>query len=155
MKIEIPGWGELVIKQLLLDYNGTLAVDGQLIDGVKNAINDAATQTSVYVITADTYGSVQQALSGTLCEVITIGEGAQDQQKLDYLRQLGATTTLAVGNGRNDALMLTEAALGIATLQAEGASTQALRAADIVCNNILDVFAYFSTPNRLKATLRN
>ena len=31
---EIPGWGSLEIKNLVLDFNGTIATDGRLIEGV-------------------------------------------------------------------------------------------------------------------------
>lgn len=155
MIINIPGTGELTIDKLLLDYNGTLAVEGRLLPGVKDAIERISSQVSISVITADTYGSVQAALDGSSCEVITIGEGAQDQQKLAYLNQLGAQTTMAVGNGRNDMLMLEAAVVGVAVVQGEGAHTKALLSADMVCSNILDVFRFFSVPDSLKASLRN
>ena len=34
LKLEIPGRKKLLIKHLLLDFNGTLAVDGNLIPGI-------------------------------------------------------------------------------------------------------------------------
>ncbi|MGV6818808.1 MAG: HAD family hydrolase [Thiotrichales bacterium] len=155
MIINIPGTGELTIDKLLLDYNGTLAVEGQLLPGVKDAIERISSQVSIFVITADTYGSVQAALDDASCKVITIGEGAQDQQKLAYLNQLGPQTTMAVGNGRNDTLMLEAAIVGVALVQGEGVHAKALLSADLVCSNILDVFRFFSVPDSLKASLRN
>jgi P-type E1-E2 ATPase len=155
MKVTIPGRPGLDIQHVVFDYNGTLAVDGALIPGVAAQINHFAPQLIFHVITADTYGTVAQALEGVACTVHVIPNGQQDTSKLQYVEQLGKENVLAVGNGNNDKLMLQAAALGIALIQAEGASVQAVMAADVVCKSVLDVFGYFATPNRLVATLRN
>jgi soluble P-type ATPase len=63
--------------------------------------------------------------------------------------------TLALGNGRNDRLMLQAAALGIALIQREGAAAQTLTSADLVCTSVLDALALLTTPKRLTATLRS
>ena len=62
---------------------------------------------------------------------------------------------MAVGNGRNDRLMLKEAALGIAVLQAEGAAAEALLAADVVAPDILAALDLLLAPEGLIATLRS
>ncbi|HKJ46485.1 MAG TPA: hypothetical protein VJ991_11715, partial [Balneolales bacterium] len=59
------------------------------------------------------------------------------------------------GNGRNDRLMLDEAAVGIAVIQKEGASFQSLQAADVICTNIIDALELLVYPKRLTATLRS
>jgi len=59
-----------------------------------------------------------------------------------------------VGNGANDRLMLKEAAIGIAVLQEEGLAVTSLLAADLLVKNVLDVFGFFRTPDRLRASLR-
>jgi soluble P-type ATPase len=61
---------------------------------------------------------------------------------------------VAIGNGRNDALMLKRAALGIAVVQTEGAATAALLAADLVTPGIIEVLDLLLHPDRLRATLR-
>lgn len=155
MIIDIPGTGPIEIKNILLDYNGTLAIDGKLISGVSEALNRISTEISVHVITADTFGSVENELKTVNCVLSKIPETGQDQSKLEYLRKLGKDTTLCVGNGRNDLRMLKEAVLGIVLVQEEGACTKTVLAADIVCRSVLDVFAFFENPARLKATLRN
>ena len=155
MIIEIPGRKPIEVKHVLLDYNGTLAVDGRLIDGVNKTINELAGDIHFHVITADTYGSVEKELAHINCKVVTIPKERQDESKRDYLRKLGKEQTLCVGNGKNDTLMLKESVLGIAVIQEEGLCVDALVAADIACKSILDVFAYFKKPNRIKATLRN
>lgn len=155
MQFTIPGQPELDIRHIVFDYNGTLAVDGALVPGVAAQINRFAPQLAFHVITADTYGTVERALQGVACTVHVITGKQQDESKLQYVEQLGKENVLAVGNGNNDKLMLKAAALGVALIQDEGTSVHALIAADIACKSVLDVFGYFTTPNRLIATLRN
>ncbi len=57
--------------------------------------------------------------------------------------------------GKNYALMLKKAALGIARIQEEGANVQALLAADIVCREILSALNLLINTKRLIATLRS
>ncbi len=155
MKIVIPGRKTIELSNIVFDYNGTIAVDGRPISGVLESINELSHQFKFYVITADTYGSVEKELKGANCEVVKIPESRQDVSKLNFVKQLGSDTTLAVGNGRNDKLMLKEAVLGIGLLQDEGICTDALFNSDIVLTSILDVFACLKNTNRLVATLRN
>ena len=155
MRFEIPGREAFEITDVLLDYNGTLAVDGSLAAGVAETINRLSSEINFHVITADTFGSVERELTGVDCKVVKIPPDGQDQGKLDYLIKLGPETTLCAGNGRNDILMLKQAVLGVAIMLEEGVCVQTLLAADIACASILDVLAYFKAPDRLKATLRN
>jgi soluble P-type ATPase len=46
---------------------------------------------------------------------------------------LGADSTAAIGNGRNDAAMLRVARIGIAIVGPEGSASAAIAAADVVC----------------------
>lgn len=153
--IDIPGVGKKEIHHLVCDYNGTIAIDGVLIPGVREAIRFLAGRVAVHVITADTFGFVTQQVSGTDCEVVIIPPGNQAQSKLDFIEKLGTHHTLCVGNGANDERMLKHAAIGIAVLQEEGLPTATLFAADLVVKDVLDVFALLKTPERIMATLRN
>ena len=56
--IEIPGRKPLRINHVVLDYNGTAAVDGMLLKGVKERIARLKELAHVYVLTADTYLSL-------------------------------------------------------------------------------------------------
>ncbi|NWH06908.1 HAD family hydrolase [Desulfobacter latus] len=153
--IEIPGTGPVNIQNVMFDYNGTIATDGRLIDGVGPTMNRLGHQLNFHVVTADTFGSVQAQLGEVNANVVLISNQKQDQKKLDVLTSIGADTTMAVGNGVNDALMLKHARLGVAVLGEEGAALPALISADVLVRHILDVFAFFENPNRLIATLRN
>ncbi|MDA8109684.1 MAG: ATPase P [Betaproteobacteria bacterium] len=151
----IPGFGELRIEHLVLDYNGTLAVDGRLLAGVRTRLRALARELELHVLTADTFGSVRRVLRGMPCRIVVLGAQHQDRAKRDYVRRLGAARCACIGNGRNDRLMLEAVRLGIAVLQAEGAAAQALVAADIVTPSILDALDLLRRPLRLTATLRS
>lgn len=86
--INIPGHSRLDIEHLVLDYNGTIAFDGQLIANVGDLINRLSESVSVHVITADTFGSVIKSLAGVNCKIHVISEGGQDKSKLAYILSL-------------------------------------------------------------------
>lgn len=155
MIVEIPGKESFEIKNVVFDYNGTVAIDGKLIAGISDIINELSNSFNFYVITADTYGTVKKELENTNCEVIVIPNSQQDISKLEFVKELGLQDTLSVGNGRNDKLMLKETVLGIAILQDEGLCTETLLNSDILVKSIFDVFGFLKDSNRLIATLRN
>ncbi|WDP89529.1 MAG: ATPase P [Desulfobacter sp.] len=154
IRFTIPGSGELAIRHMLFDYNGTLAVDGNPVPGIREKINAHSRDLDFHVITADTFGTVEQALQGVDCRVVTIPEADQDKAKADYLETLGPGATIACGNGANDELMLKKAALGVAVCLDEGMNTRALLASDLVIKDIMDLFGYLENPGRLVACLR-
>jgi len=155
MKIDIPGREPIELKHLVLDFNGTLAVDGALIDGVYPLLNILSAELHVHVITADTFGSVDCAMASIPCQVYVINPFDQDKQKELYVNQLGQSHVIAIGNGRNDMLMLQAAVIGIALIQKEGAYAPLISAADVLCLSIVDALELLLNPLRLKATLRN
>lgn len=155
LSVTIPGWKTLHLSHLVLDYNGTIAFDGHVIEGVKARLTALASSMAIHVLTADTFGSVREALADTPCQVTIIPLDDQAQAKQAYVDELGPETSVCIGNGRNDRLMLRTAALGIAVVQAEGAATEAILAADVMTCNILDALDLLSHPLRLTATLRS
>ena len=153
-ELEIPSFGHLSIKHLVCDYNGTLAVDGRLRNSVKEHLNHVAQLVEIHIITADTFGLAERELRGVNCKLTILPKEHQSEAKMDYVQNLGPQETIAIGNGRNDRLMLETAAIGIAVLMDEGSALQAIRAADIVVPGINEALAYFKEPRRLIATLR-
>jgi soluble P-type ATPase len=154
LTFNIPGFEKLQIEHLLLDFNGTIAFDGRLIDGVREALTTLARDVDIHVVTADTFGDVSEQLAGVPVKLTILPEADQDQGKLGYLSTLGAEMTIAMGNGRNDRLMLQEAAIGIGLLQEEGIAVEALVSADIVCKSIGHALGLLLHPKRLTAALR-
>ncbi len=146
IEINIPGYRKLRLKHIVLDYNGTIACDGELIAGVKENLTALADKLKVHILTADTFGKARSGLEGIECELSILAPDAQDIGKLEYVKKLGAENVVAVGNGRNDHLMLKEAALGIAVILEEGASRDTLLAADVVCSRIVSALELLRNP---------
>ena len=154
IEVDIPGNKNLQLEHLVLDYNGTIAVDGRLLPGVKKSLEALAPKLAIHVLTADTFGTVCSALEEIPCKLAIIPKGDQDVSKLEYLQNLGRNQTVCIGNGLNDHRMLKAAVLGIAVILDEGAAAQSLMAADIVCTNIVSALELLTNPLRLAATLR-
>ena len=153
--IIISGYKELSIEYLVLDYNGTLACDGQLLDGVSSLLNNIAEHIHLHVVTADTFGRVESSLEKIPCKLKILPEALQAEAKQRYVQNLGSDRTAAIGNGRNDRLMLKEAILGIAVLGQEGTSVESIISADVLCNSIYDALNLLLQSKRLVATLRS
>ncbi len=154
IEINLPGAQLLRLSHLILDYNGTLAADGSLLPGVAERLEILAKHLKIHILTADTFGSVRNQVAHLPVQLAVIPPEKQAQAKAAYLEKLGPANAAAIGNGRNDALMLKEAALGIAVMQTEGAATAALLAAEVVTSEIVDALDLLLHPDRLKATLR-
>lgn len=152
--VDIPGYGKLELAHLVMDYNGTLAVDGLLQPGVHEMLRALADRLSIHVITADTFGRAAEQLRETPAALTVLPLGAQDRAKLTFVESLEASHTAAIGNGRNDRMMLKAARLGIAVILQEGAAWETLAAADVVCRGIVPALELLLHPKRLIATLR-
>jgi len=152
--LHVTGWKQLKIKHLVFDYNGTLSVDGKLLPEIAERLVLLAQQFTLHVVTADTFGKAAQELKNLPCTLTILPKENQAEAKRDYIKKLGSEHCAAVGNGRNDRLMLEEAALGIVLLQAEGTAVATLNKADVVCKQATDAIDLFLHPKRLTATLR-
>jgi len=155
IEIDVPGNKKFRLEHLVLDYNGTIAFDGDLIDGVKTCLAELSQMLTIHVITADTFGSVKKALEDIHCKLAVIPLDHQDAAKLEYVKNLGREKTVSMGNGVNDRLMLKASALGVAVIQGEGAAFETLASADVVCTEIRSALSLLSNPLRLIATLRS
>jgi soluble P-type ATPase len=154
LEIDIPGGTTLKLQYLVSDYNGTLACDGHLLDGLDGLLRDVAKILDIHVVTADTFGIAKKSLEGLPVRLTILPPGNQTEQKADYVRTLGPQETVTLGNGRNDLVMLREAALGVCVMEGEGACVESLLASKIVCRSAHDALQLLLRPQRLIATLR-
>ena len=155
IEIEIPGYQKLELEYLVLDYNGTLACDGELLEGVGQRLQALSQQLQIHVVTADTFGKVREQMAGLACQVVVLPLENQAAGKLNYITELGVENSVCMGNGRNDRLMLEAAALGVVLVQEEGAAVATLMAADVVCPDVRAALDLLVEPLRLVATLRS
>jgi len=154
IEIDIPGWGNIEIENLVLDLNGTIATDGKIPLEVKEKINNLSDKVKIYILTVDTQGTASEESSDMGVELLKVSEEDSTEVKLRVVESLDPSRTVAIGNGSNDHLMLKEAVLGIAVLGEEGISTSAMKDADVIVKNISDALDLFLKPKRLIATLR-
>lgn len=151
----IPGRPQLDIRHLVLDYNGTLAVDGEIISPVRTIIEQLTQKYQIHIVTADTFGKAGEQLEGLgNIEIEILSQERQDHQKADYVKRLGALNVIAIGNGSNDALMLRSALIGICVIEGEGAAASTMQRADLICRDIHSALQLLQHPKRLEATFR-
>jgi len=155
MNIDIPGFGTLDLKYLVLDYNGTIARDGKLLSNLDRTLEDISEHLTIHVLTADTCGTVEKELDGLPCTVHVFIGNQIAEQKAQYVSALGAEHVACIGNGANDRLMLKAAKLGIVVLEGEGSAVCAIRQADIIARSIYDAMGLLMIPQRIIATLRS
>ena len=104
--LNIPGWRELRLEHLVLDYNGTLAEDGKLLPGVAATLKHLAGFVQIHVVTADTFGSAAAQLAGIPIHLTVLPESDQADRKREFVTHLDGDKVVAIGNGRNDRKML-------------------------------------------------
>lgn len=155
MEINIPGREVVKIKNLLLDYNGTIACDGKLIPSVKEkieAINKKGIK--VHIVTADTHGTVKNQCSNMPVKIQIFDNSNASENKREIVQKLKGDNCVCIGNGFNDGAMFKECAISIIVMGEEGCSVKSLMKADVVCKKIEDAFDLILKPNRMIATLR-
>ena len=152
IEVEIPGLKKLTLAHLVLDFNGTMAIDGILIEGVEHALNNLAQHLSIHILTTDPPGLAQgqiKKIAGTL-HVLSPAGLAMARQR--FVGDLGAERVVCIGTGRNDQLMLRTAALGMEITKGEGLTNRTCLPATIPCSSILDALSLLQNPKRLMAT---
>jgi soluble P-type ATPase len=145
----------LRLQHLVRDYNGTLAQEGCLLEGVRSRLDSLADRLHLHVITADTFGLAQDELAGVRCDLAILPGEEQATTKVTYIRNLNPDRVATIGNGRNDRLMLEAANLSLAVMQGEGVAVESCLSADLLVPDILTALDLFVHPKRLNATLRS
>ena len=155
LKTQIPGFGELAIKNLILDFNGTIAKDGKVLPGVAellHKLHDAGVE--IYVVTADTNGTVSAECANLPVQVKIFASDTVARDKRRLCQELGCANTASIGNGKNDIQVFPASVLSIAVIGSEGAFTKSAMLADVLVNDPCQALELLLSPNRLIATLR-
>ncbi|MGF3113467.1 HAD family hydrolase [Facklamia sp. P9177] len=155
IKYEIPGNGVIKIFNVIIDFNGTIAEDGKLIEGVEELLSSLSENVKIFIATADTYGTVKQQCQKLPVELATFPSSKAAISKKLLLEELDSKSCACIGNGYNDGEMMSVAALSIAVIGNEGLSTVSIRNADIIAPNIHSALNILLKPERIKATLRH
>ncbi len=154
IELNIPGRGQMELEHLVCDVNGTLAVDGKLLDGVVREFSTLKDRLTIHLLTADTHGK-QEIIDRQLnLNAVRIEPGEEAVQKAEYVQRLGADRVVAIGQGANDAAMLQAAQLGICVFSPEGVAAETLLAADLAIVDIISALELLEKPLRIVASLR-
>ena len=153
--LNISGYGSIEVKNVVFDFNGTIAEDGIIITGIKDRIEELALKdVDIYVLTADTYGTVKEQCMGIPVIVDIFNRENASEDKKTIVERLGRDVTVTIGNGRNDVEMFRNSIISIAVIGTEGCFTKAIFEADIAVKNITDAIDLLLKQNRINATLR-
>jgi len=152
---EIPNFGKCEIHNILLDLNGTLTQFGNYPNGLKYLIQEIKRFFEIYVISANTRGTLDKIAEELGIKAIHIPKSKSEKEsKLTSLRVLDPEKTIVIGNGNNDIEIITQSKIGIAVLGKEGTSIQTLISSDLVVPSISDAFKILLDEKALIATLR-
>ncbi len=104
ISVSVPGWGDLDIEYLVIDYNGTCAFDGKMKESVKEMLERVSRYIKVFIITSDTYGNIDSEGNTIGFSIIKVGKESSSQEKAKIIKELGPEKIVAIGNGSNDVL---------------------------------------------------
>jgi len=144
----------LTIENIVLDFNGTIAADGVMKEGVRQRILRLADQYRIYVITSDTQGTAARELEGLPVTLKIFSDSNAGECKRKIVEELGGGSCACIGNGNNDKLMFQAAALSIAVLEAEGLYAPILSSADLLVKSSEDALDLLLGTKRLISGLR-
>ena len=155
VSIDIPGKGKMNIENLVLDFNGTIAYDGNIKNGIREKIQRVHEMgINIYILTADTYHQAAEQCKDmpVTLEIFDVDNAALSKREI--VNNIDSKLTMTIGNGNNDVEMFEESILSVAVIGDEVCAVKAIFAADIITNNIDDAIDLLLNPHRIKATLR-
>ena len=152
MKYNPAGVEEIELTNIILDLNGTLAVNGIIVDGVKERIQKLKQLGyEVYLFTGDQRGNAaaQAAKLG-----IKVKKAISSDEKEKLTKELETEKTVSIGNARIDIGAFKPCALRIGTLQGEGIHTEILEHIDLLVPSVNNALDLLIDPNIFNATMR-
>ena len=153
ISIQRPGMESLDIHFVLIDFEGTLAMDGRVHPKAKDKVNLLSKRATIYILTKSNREKVEETLRKMKAEILYVAEGDSSQQKLNVLQRLGPHQTAVIGNGLDDGQIMEQAGLGMCVIGKEGSSAEAMAKADLVVTHVLDALDFLLKPLRQRATL--
>lgn len=87
-ELHVPGFGFIQLEHLVSDFTGTLSVDGKLLPGVRERLNEISKFLKIHILTADTFGKARQEVEGINCELHILTGDDHDLQKEEYVKNL-------------------------------------------------------------------
>jgi soluble P-type ATPase len=152
MKYQVPEVGEIEIKTIILDLNGTLSVNGKIPGGIKEKLSKLKEiGISVVLFTGDQRGTAADLCDEYGIDFVRTKNGIE---KEEAMTKYDSETTAAIGNARIDIGTFKHAKVSVATLQSEGVHSEVLKYVDIIVPTINDALDFFIDPDTFSATMR-
>jgi soluble P-type ATPase len=152
MKYFPKGCQEYELNTIVLDLNGTLSVNGKLVDGVVERIGKLKELGyKIYLFSGDIRGTAADIAKALDIE-LKYASTTYEKDKLS--RDLNFDSTVAIGNARIDIGTFKNAKVSIATLQGEGIHFGVLNNVDILVSSINDALDLLIEPKIFEATMR-
>ena len=152
---DVTGRGKVSVENIVFDYNGTIAEDGKLMENVRILLPLLAQRAKIYIVSADTYGTVKEECKDLPVEVKTFAvEHAAECKEAIAIDLQKAGGVACLGNGINDIKMCKAADISIAVVNHETMSAELLRHVDIFAPSARAGVELFLRRGRLESTLR-
>ena len=100
-----PFFGFVQFAHVVSDFTGTLSVDRKLLPGIKERLNKISEIIEIHILTADTFCMAKEELRGVTCEIHILEGTKNDIQGERYVKKLGPTAVIFLGNGKKDRKM--------------------------------------------------
>lgn len=153
MLVQIQGQKDLKITHVVIDFNGTIALDGCIFPGIKDKLTCLSEIVKVHILTGDSNGTAAKECEGLPVTLHILEKGNLQEMKADFVKRISPNVAV-IGNGVNDEFMFREADLSIAILGPEGCATGTLMASHVVVKDISDALDLLLKKHRLVSTLR-
>lgn len=154
IEIHVPGLKPYEITHVVVDYNGTIAVDGKIPMDLKPLLTKLKQLVPITVLTADTHGTAKVQCEPLGLTVRTFPQENAAACKKEIVEELGADNVACLGNGFNDIPMFKTARLSIGVLDVEGMCGALLPHATILCRSAEEAVQLLLNPKRVIADLR-
>ncbi len=154
IEIHVPGLKPYEIEQVVVDYNGTIAVDGVIPMELKQKLTKLSKLLPITVLTADTHGTARSQCEPLGLTVRTFPQAEAALCKKQIVEELGADHVACLGNGFNDIPMFKIARLSIGVLDAEGLCGALIPHATILCRSSAEALDLLLNTKRIVADLR-
>lgn len=141
-----------MIKNIIVDLNGTLSVQGVISDHSQLLIKQLLDLSyNIVLISGDLRGNAALQAEKLGIDFLLAKSSEEKEARMKAFKK---EETAAIGNARIDIGTFKRAKISIATLQSEGIHTGILKHVDIIVPSIEDALNLFIDTKSLEATLR-
>ncbi len=152
MKYNISGVGEMEINTIVMDLNGTLAIRGEVVKGVKEKLSELKGKGfKLILVSSDQRGNAKEISKELEIEFYA---AKTLEEKAKFMQNLNTENVAAIGNARVDIGLFSNAKLSIATLQAEGIHAGIIKHVDIIVPSIIDALNLLLDKDTISSTMK-